>query len=649
VRGTLELCLQKDPKDRVRDIGDVRLALDGRLAAVAGAPAARARPKRHALAAAAGLVLGVLATSAYLASRTTPAPLAADRAALPVTRFAINLPASAPLTDLGGYDVVISPDGQRLAYFAHNLATGNVALYVRELDGLEARLLPGTEVSSAGTSGNMNPFFSADGQSIGFLAPDRGVVRVSLDGGPAQKIVDSPSPGFLGATWIDDDTVVYSSGASLHRVSGRGGTPQRLTDDFANGVIAGPKSLPGGQAVLIDRIEEGIVHVAALDLSTGEQKIVVEGGQGPTYAATGHVVFARGTALLAVSFDAKALAVTGEPVTVLEGVRHSSSANAPDYALSASGTLVYVPSASETDTRAAVVWVDRTGQAVGRAVNELLENPRDPALSPDGTRLALTTGPASDGDVWSYDLRGRPPIRLAAAGDAHHAVWSPDSRRIAFTVLNVPSADVHEVAADGTMLTPRLVRSLWLSRVHAWSAAGELFLVRLPGGNIEVMSVTGETESRELVATEYAEFDPALSPNGRWLAYASNRTGRNEVWVQGYPEGAVVRISTDGGYEPQWSADGRELYYLEPSGPRASMMAVTVQTAGEFSFDTPAKLFETPYFADEATMVGSYDVAHDGRFVMVDLVEAAAPGARSASIIVVQNWTEELKRRVPAE
>jgi Tol biopolymer transport system component len=661
VRGTLDLCLQKDPKNRLRDIGDVRLALEGQVASVS--PGASRPLWRRALPIAAAVAIGAVLAGALVAivvKAPKPASVVERQNSPPVTRFVITPEPSAPLANLGGNDVMISPDGQRIAYFSRNPVNNNIALYVRDIDGLEARLVPGTELANiaSGFGGNMNPFFSADSRSIGFLSPDRGVVRVSLDGGPPVKIADPPSPAFLGATWNADDTIVFSAGRSLQRTSAGGGSvPERLMEDTPEGLVASPVVLPGGRAVMYGLVENGpngAERVAVFDLDSRRQKIIIENGQNAFYSPTGHVVFARGTTIMAAPFDASELAVTGEPVAMIENVRHPNALTAADFALSASGTLIYVPGSGETTARSAVVWVDRGGKSLGRAIDEPLDNPRDPALSPDGTRLALTIGAPGQGELWSYDLRGRPPIRLAVGNENRSAVWSPDSRQVAFTVRRAVAGrrvpNLYTVLADGSMLTARPLRAEGIAAfARAWSAAGELFLIvpneqlNIQAADIAVLPVSGEGPALKIVATEYAEMDPALSPDGRWLAYASNRTGRLEVWVQRYPDGVAVRVSRDGGFEPHWSADGRELYYLQGD----AVLAVTVQTADELSFSPPTKLFSGPYVMNQDPVFRSYDVARDGRFLVIEVPGGAAANGPSVGIVVVQNFTHELERRVP--
>ena len=270
------------------------------------------------------------------------------RPPLPVTRFVVTPPATAPLTNLGGYDVVISPDGERLAYYAQDPQTGGVALHVRELDGLEARRLPGTEVAQPPVGGNLNPFFSPDSRSIGFRSPDRGIIRVAVDGAPPLEMIDD-EPIFLGAAWTTDDTLIYSTGTRLQRVSaGGGGTPEPLTPEVEGAFVVAPVLLPGERAVLFGTLEGQTERVAVLDLTTGEQKILIEGAANPMYASTGHVVFVRGTTLMAARFNLAELTVTGEPVALLQGVRHQRATRRPTTRCPRPGRSSMSPAARRT-------------------------------------------------------------------------------------------------------------------------------------------------------------------------------------------------------------------------------------------------------------------------------------------------------------
>jgi serine/threonine-protein kinase len=634
VRRTIELCLRKDPRKRLRAIGDVRLALEGDLAGPASPPAPFARRMWPA---AAALLLGAVGASAYFTSSRPHAAVNAPAIPLPVSRFVITPPANAPLASLGGLDLAFSPDGRRIAYFAQKPESGSVEIYLRDLDSLDARRMAGTELKDNGF-GNMNPFFSPDGKALGLFMPDRGVMGFAVDGARPVKLLDTPVPAFVGATWLADDTLIYSSGTRMQRVSANGGgTPEPLTPDTPERFVANPVLLPGGRALLFHVFGGGDNRIDAFELGSGKEKTLIEGGANPTYVDTGHLVFARGDTLLAVPFDAAEVAVTGEAVALVQGIRHPSG-GAADYTLSASGALAYVPISENSELASTVVWVDRHGQVIERAVRDRITNPRDPRLSPDGKRLLLVTGLSADGDIWNYDLTGRPPIPLALANDNAFPVWSPDGQSVAFS-LGV-SSQIFTIAADGRGGTPR---ALALRGVpQHWSAAAGLFFVNLNGiPDIFAAPTDASGETREIGASEYSELAPALSSDGRWLAYVSNRTGQDEIWVLAYPDGVPVRVSGNGGSEPVWSADGRELFYRQGD----AMMAVTVQPAAEFSFAPPVQLFAGPYLQRVHQLGHSYDVAPDGRFLMF-LPEDESHAAALASIVVVQNFSEELKQRV---
>jgi serine/threonine-protein kinase len=674
IRRTIELCLQKDVARRIADIRDVRLALQGSFDydAYLVRPSAMATSKRPSLVAAV-LFVGAILVGAYLLSLRSGLSVPAT-----VSRFVVTTPPSAMLASLGGNDIAISPDGRRFAYLAYAegdreptraMQTSAVALYVRDLDGLEARLLPGTRVEDPRVRAP-NPFFSPDGRSIGFWAPGRGVLRVSVDGGEPVKLFDDPQPAFVGATWASDDTIIYSSGRRLHRISaGEAGTPDALTPDAESQTPTGPfvgapLLLPGERALLFTILQGNAASIAVLDLETREQRVLIEDGGNAFYAATGHILFARGTTPMAVPFDLSELAVTGEAVAVLQGIRHPAGLSAADYALSASGTLLYVPDDSAqfstVGNNSAIVWVDRNGRVAGQAVRELVGNPRSPRLSSAGDRLALTTGPALDSDIWIFDLGGKPSLRLVEDGHNSRPVWSPDDREIAFQSAPrlggaagaVPGVAVSVIRTDGSELAPRRLRQGTTPSVvpQEWSAGGELLLVAQRNDSSDILAApaTPDGELRDVIATGYDEVSPALSPDGRWLAYVSNRTGRFEIWVNGYPEGPSIRVSQESGHSPRWAANGREIFYFQGT----TMMAVPVQPGDEFSFDTAMALFDTDegqYFVPPRPLFETYDVAPDGRFLMIQPRGGARepPAVPFGSIVIIQNWIEELKELVP--
>jgi hypothetical protein len=632
VRRTLELCLRKDSRRRLRNIGDVRLALEGEFVTSTTLQSPARRPALPV----AALVLGMGLASVYFMTVKSPASSTTPLPSPTVTRFVIPT-TTAPLASLGGLDLAISPDGRRIAYFAQKGDRDHVQLYVRELDGLDAKALPGTELVQNGT-GNMNPFFSADGKSVGLFVPGRGVIGVPIDGSPPIKLLDPPTPGFIGATWNADGTLTYSSGTRLQRVSaGGGGTPEPLMPERQDRFVASPVPLPGGHAVLL-HVFGDTNRIAVLNLDTHEEKTLVEGASNMFYLESGHLVFARGDTLMAVPFDRSKLAVTGDAVALVQGVRHPAG-GAADYVMSANGTLAYVPASEGTEADRAVVWVDRHGKVIQRAVPDLVVNPRSPRLSPDGKRLLLVTGVSGDGDLWSYDLGGRPPVPLALPEDNEWPVWSADGQQVAFT--HAGNSPILLLPADGGLHKPQTLPVRGMPQ--AWSALGEL-LFDWPLGNPDILAIRVGTsgEARKVVASEFAEFSPTLSPDGHSLAYVSNRTGQDEIWAQAYPDGVPVRVSSNGGDEPQWSADGSELFYRRDD----AMMVAPVKHGAQPAFATPTVLFTGPYVQHPGAggNLGSYAVARDGRFLMI-LPEDQSHAAAPSSIVVVQNFIEELKQR----
>jgi Tol biopolymer transport system component len=641
----MKRCLERDSHARVGDVAAIRFVLEevanfGVRPALAGELAAPAqpRPRWHVLSFGAGaLVVAALAAVAYFTFQRRSAPN--SPAAPPaVSRLSIATTAAAPLASVGGLDLAISPDGRRIVYFVQ-LPGERVQLYVRELDGLDAKPLAGTEAPGSGGVGNMNPFFSADGKSIGLFVPGRGVISVPIDGGPPVKILDPPVPGFVGASWAADNTLIYSSGFQLQRVSGAGGgTPTPLIPQTEGRFVASPVPLPGGRAVLFHIFGGGTNRIAVINLDTKQEKTLLDGASNTFYLDTGHLAFARGDTLMAVPFNLAELSVVGDPVALVQGIRHPAG-GAADFVISGNGTLAYVPASEATEATYAVVWVDRRGNVIERAVPDPVVNGRDPRLSPDGKHLLLVTGLLADGDLWNYDLAGRPPIPLAR-GNSVSPVWDATGREVAFTLGR--NSQILTLPADGTVRAPRVSNVIGMPQT--WSADGAL-LFQWPVGNPDILatSLNATGETRKIVASEYGEFNPALAPSGRWLAYVSTRTGQNEIWVQGYPSGTPVRVSSNGGDEPLWSANGSELFFRRGQ----AMMAVKVGSRGnDFSFEPPQELFSAPFTSARGEAVGrSYDVSRDGRFLM--MMPTDSKSARTtASIIVVQNFVEDLKRRV---
>ena len=643
IQDLLNQCLQKDPHDRLHEIADVRIgvkqALSEPVPILPKEEVRSGRRSRWRVAIPWSLTLAITVAAgvgSWILTHPVPQPL---------KKFVIT-PFLATLADTPGNELAISSDGRHIVYRVRD-ESGKLRLQLRSLDDFVKRMIPGTENFS-------HPFFSPDGETLALYTPGK-LQKMPLMGGAATTLYEAQL-NFRGGSWGHDDTIVFAAeDRGLYRVSAAGGAVEQLavvnTGKDERGFLY-PQILPDGITVLFTiRQDSGNFRIALLSVETGEQKTVVEGARNARYASTGHLVYSTmpGDTLMAAPFDWARWEVTADPVPVLERVRAVSGA-ATDYTFSDEGTLVYVPTEGETLVRAArPVWVDRSGREGESVVEELLESPRYPRLSPDGRRLTLTTGPSYQGDLWVYDLAGRPPFPLSLEGHNHNAVWAPDGKRVALTSTRDGSGNLHWMPADGRTLDPEVLLTSPTDQLpRSWTPDGrELIFLQTDvesRNNLMVLSVEGEQEPRVLVDTQYAYqtgdngAGAELSPDGRWLAYVSAVTGNPEIWVSPYPgPGVPIRISPRGGREPVWEPGGQELFYLEGS----KMMAVRISPKGEFSFEPPQMLFEGNYVQNNRP---SYDVSSDGRFLMI---KSAAE--ESAQINIVLNWFEELKRLVPTD
>jgi serine/threonine-protein kinase len=494
-------------------------------------------------------------------------------------------------------------------------------------------------------------FFSPDGESIGFFAEGK-LKKTSLAGGSPITLCDAP-PGRRSGDWFED-TIVFTatlpSGQGLYQVSANGGEPEMLaTVNSDEGEVSyfAPQILPDGKDLLFTiRFTPGF-QTALLSMETGEQKVLLENARQARYLSTGHLVYEQsGTGnLMAVPFDLAALEVTGDSVPVVQGVRQVENSYV-DYAISNIGTLVYVPSTSTGGLDRTLVWVDRRGQEEPLAAEP--QGYQSPRISPDGTRLAITIDESGiRSDVWIYDLEREIPTRLTfGPAEDHFPVWTPDGRRIVFDSGHIEET-AHNLfwkAADGTGQVERLTTSPNNQTAHSFSPDGKslVFGETVPGRDLQVVSMEGERTWQPLFQSQFDERLGMISPDGHWIAYQSNESGRGEVYVRPFPnvEEGKWQISGDGGTEPVWAPRGQELFYRNGE----AMMVVGIKTEPTFTAGSPVVLFTGRY-----TMGGTvvdYDISPDGqRFLMMKAAdeEEGQPG----QINVVQNWFEELKRLVP--
>jgi serine/threonine-protein kinase len=423
--------------------------------------------------------------------------------------------------------------------------------------------------------------------------------------------------------------------------------PQTLTR-LAKGEVSHrwPEFLPGGKALLFNTAATNFnwtnAQLVVESLGTGERRNLLTAATQPRFASSGHLIYAQGGSLMAVPFDSQRLEVTGAAVPVVEAVLQSSTSGGAQYSISTTGALVYVPGAAQTDQRN-LVWVNRNGaeQPVAAPARAYLF----PRVSPDGSQVsAAITG--QDTQVWLYDFARETLTRVTFEGNVNlNAVWTPDGKQIAFNSSKDGPLSLFWQRADGSGGLERLTTSEYPHVPMSWSPDGQLlaFMEVNPtsGYDIWVLRLS-DRKAQPFLRTPFNESSPRFSPDGRWLAYISDESGRYEVYVQPYPgPGGKWQISTEGGTEPTWNPNGRELFFRNGD----KMMTVNIAAQSGFSASKPRMLFEGPYVPSPATAT-NYSISPDGqRFLM--LKPADASDVAPTQINVVLNWFEELKRRVP--
>ena len=630
----LRRCLQKDPRQRFRDIGDVRLALDGAFTVGGIAPAVSPVERKVSwplTVVAAALAALATAGAAWLLLRQDPI----ERRALRFDVAPADVRALTPLMD-------ISPDGRMLAYVAVEEG-GTPRLWVRSLETGEARALAPTEQT------RQPIFWSPDSRYVAFHS-DGKLKKVDVSGGPSETIVDTGV--FSGGSWGRSGEIVFSNTEGIMRVPAAGGSATSVTTlDKTRRESAQllPWFLPDGRHFLYLRLFGGSegptgLYVGSLDSPPDQQSTarLITTGQNGAYAPAnesgrGHVLFLRDGLLMAQAFEERSLSTVGDPVRVGTDLVETNSVLAAISA-SANGTVAYRKGTASTG---ALTVVDRSGKAAALLPKTTLDRPQYPRLSPDGRRLAVVVG----GALWVYDLDGRPPIKLTFGSDqVYSPLWTRDGRRIVYELGGDSKTTIFSVASDASNpAEPAGPEGHF--HPHGWSADGELVAVRMSNNAGDLVRFAPQPGAivHDIVATPQSEgFAGAVSPDGRWLAYTADPTGRNEIWVRPVRgAGAPVRVSPNGGTEPIWSRDGRELFYVEDR----RLMTVPVTQGAEFNFKAPQELFTAVAFEDgsQANIVRgqqppSYDVGPDGRFVMITVDDRA-----NVPISIIVNWTELLR------
>jgi Tol biopolymer transport system component len=619
VRQVLRGCLEKDPRQRLRDMGDVRLVLDGAI----GAPVTTAQlhdvPSRRRLVTVALAAAVLAATVAGALVSTLSRPQA-------VARFPIRVTVTTPPAgSIERLTATLSPDAHHLAFIGPD--NGMNRLWVYSVAEGQSRIIAPEDIVG------FPPLWSPRSHSLAFLA-DGKLKKVDLAGGPPQTITDLTS--YSGGAWLSDDVILIAGAGSkpgVARVSLTGGAPVQLTllnTGRGETYHAAPLALPDGHHFLyvIGSKDPNIagVYVGRADATPEGQdptRLMAEAGA-MSYAAdegadAGHLLYAQNGTVMAQQFDPRRLELVGEPMRVPGLERTQFTEVFPALSASANGVLAYRRAGSDLSSP---VFLTRDGKQAGTIASGL-DRAEHPRMSPDGRSLALIVAR----ELWRYDLDGRPPVKLTFDG-ALSPVWSRDGQRIAYE----GGGTIRAVAADGSG-KPEDIAPRGHFHPHSFTAdsRGIIALQLFEGGSKGSLVKIG-AQSQPPVAITEGGFSAALSPDGRWLAHTAETTGAPEIWVRPYPgPGAPIRVSPGGGEEPVWARNGQELYYLQDR----LMMAVAVDTSKGFNFKPAVRLFETSHV--RTNQPPSYDVTADGRFVLLKPQATA-----NEPITIIFNWTKLL-------
>lgn len=635
----LKRCLRKEPSERLRDMGDIRVLIDDALAAPAARTEARQGRRRSIVP---WLVAGValLGFVAVAANSLRQPPLRVSRLQVAGSGNAeVNL-------GFNDRDLAITPDGSKLIYVGND-----GSLFVRALDAL-------TPVAVYSGARPFGLFTSPDGEWIGFRERPSTLKKVPVTGGPAVTLaaVDASMPA--GATWAPDDSIILAAenpATGLERVSASGGQVEVLTrPDREQGEAdhVWPEMLPDGRSVLftITALAGGLeaAQIAVLDLETGKRRVLMRGASHAHYVPSGHLVYGQGGALQAVAFDLDTLQTHGRPVTVTPEVAISSNGGV-NFVAAQDGTMAYLASGGAPRT---LVWVDREGRetAIGLPPRPYFL----PALSPDGTRIAVFAND-QEGDIWLWDLNRATFARLTTApGRDVVQVWTPDSRRLIFSSERLGGRNLFWQAADGASAAEQLHESSSTQTQYPMAVTPDGRQLIFTDETLETatdliaVELDGIGRVTPLVQSRFDERNGALSPDGRWLAYEANDSGRFEIYVRPYPDvnRSVAVVSTAGGTKPIWTRGGQELIYVSPTG---ALMRVGVSSGSSWTSTQPSVVVKEGYFTNTIWWGRSYDVSADGeKFLLIK--ESGSGGSTSTtSFVVVQNWFEELKRLAPTD
>ena len=643
VRKLLQRCLEKDPKRRLRDIGEAWFLLENDAEPIA--PIATAPPlKRNVPVILAALSMLALAALAFVHFRE-PAPA-------PPARVQFDIGAPDKVT-LGPY-LRLSPDGRRIAFVAMSNSRGT--LWVHDTSTGDSRAL--TPAESLDTN-NVSLLWSPDSRFIAFPHSKK-LKKVEATGGPVQTICDLPDGNFNAGAWSQNDVILFGAMPLLYRVPAAGGAAVALPSTDGQTVHSMPSFLPDGRHFIYLRdpkgLEAGGTYLSSLDAKPDEtEKRLLTTGWEAQYAPTadpqlGYLLFMQEGTVMAQPFDNRRMELTGSPVPVAEQVGTSGGRWA-GFSVSVNGALAYWGGGSLDLHNMQLTWRDRKGTSLGVASEPRFY--RAVTLSPDSTLAALTLqntasqADASSVNIWLLDFsRGGSGTRFTFGGIIGRAVWSPDGNRIVFTSRGGSAADLYEKPVNGSRDEEVLLKSAEDKVPTSWSRNGFLLYTVSDSkrkGDIWVLPLAGDKKPIPFLQTTFNEKEAQFSPDGNWVAYVSDKSGRDEVYVRAFTHptssgvpiaGAEWPVSTAGGLQPKWRNDGKELYYRANDG---KLMTVDVTLSPAFRAGTPAALFQSP----QASNGVIWDATSDGkRFLFAAQLEQNAP----APFTMVLNWQTGLKK-----
>ncbi len=655
VRTLVKGCLEKDRKARIGDMAVARFLLDqgATLSAapvsIATAPPSRSRTPMMWIAAAVVVLAAAVAAMVWRQGRVLPRPAAP-------LRLATEVGANVSLLTQASGSVVLSPDGTRMAFVGTTGAGNNPLLYVRRLDQLQATPL-------AGTDGGFSPFFSPDGEWIGYFGQGK-LNKVAVTGSAPAILCDAPSG--RGASWSEDGWIYFTPDSSpnqgIKRVRAEGGTPEDVVKaEAAETSLRWVQVLPGAKALLFTEPAPtgsyDTAKIVAFSLTDRTRKVVVQGGYQARYVSSGHIVYFKEGTLFAAPFDLDALEVRGSAVPAIQGVATNTTFGGAQLSVSQNGSVVYVTGETTAD-KAPIRWIDRTGKT--EMLRSTAADWTNPSFSPDGRRLAMDIQDGSQTDIWVYEWARDTLSRLTfdRANDMR-PVWSPSGRYIAYSSQRSGTLNLYMQRADGTGETLRLTEGKNPQWPSSWHPGGKYlaYFEAVPGKAIDLMVLPLEGDEisgwkpgkpQTFLTTSFNESSAMFSPDGKWVAYLSNESGSSDVFVRPFPgPGGKWQVSTSAGDDPTWSRVSNELFFLSTSDLR--LMSVAHRVDGDsFQADKPQVWLDARLGGRPRPPSRDLDLHPDGKRFAIGSGEEESPEVRNR-VVLILNFFDELKRIAPSQ